>query len=49
MSVERWYSNSDREPRCSEKNLSQCHFVHHRFYMDWPGIEPRTLHLEAGD
>jgi hypothetical protein len=22
-----------------EKNLSQCHFVYHKFDMDWPGIE----------
>jgi hypothetical protein len=21
----------------SERNLSQCHFVHHKFQMDWPG------------
>jgi hypothetical protein len=23
-----------------EKNLSQCHFVHHISYIDRPGIEP---------
>jgi hypothetical protein len=30
-----------------ETNLSQCHFVSHKSYMDWPGIEPRALHWEA--
>lgn len=25
--------------KCSEKNLCQCHFIHHKFHMDWPRIE----------
>jgi hypothetical protein len=28
------------KPKYSYKNLSQCHFVHHKFHMKWPGIEP---------
>jgi hypothetical protein len=24
-------------PKNSERNLSQYHFVHNKFHMDWPG------------
>jgi hypothetical protein len=33
----------------SEKNLSQCLFVHHKFHMDWPGHVPRPLQWEANN
>jgi len=29
-----------REPKYSERNLSQRYFVHHKFHMDWSDIEP---------
>jgi hypothetical protein len=32
--MERWWDDIDREkPKNSEKNLSQCHFVHHKSQM----------------
>jgi hypothetical protein len=31
------------------KNLSQCHFVHHKSHMDCPRIEPGPPRWEAGD
>jgi hypothetical protein len=36
---EPWWDDIDRrKPKNSEKDL--CHFVHHTFYMEWPGREP---------
>jgi hypothetical protein len=36
----RWNEIDRENPKCSRKNLSQCHFVHHKSHTDWPGIEP---------
>jgi hypothetical protein len=41
--------NDGGKPKNSEKNLSQCHSVHHKSYMDWLGREPGSPRWEAGD
>jgi hypothetical protein len=40
-----WYLKG--KPKNSERNPSQCHFVHHKFHMDWPGCKPGLLRWEA--
>jgi hypothetical protein len=48
--MEHWWNKIHRENlKYSGKNLFQWHFVHHKFHMDWPGIEPGPLRREAGD
>jgi hypothetical protein len=41
----RWNEIDRGNPKYSGKNLSQWHFVHHKSYMDRPGIETFILIL----
>jgi hypothetical protein len=53
----RWYEFGERrwndidrgKPKNCEKNLSQCHSVHHKSHMDWPVREPGPPRWETGD
>jgi hypothetical protein len=36
----RWNDTDRGKPKDSEKNLSQCHFVHHIFHWIDPGANP---------
>jgi hypothetical protein len=44
-----WNETDKGKPKYSEKNMSQCHFVHHKSHMERPGKEPGPLRWEAGD
>ena len=38
--MEQWWNDTDRgKPQYWGKNLSQCHTVHHKSYIDWPRCE----------
>jgi hypothetical protein len=45
----RWNEIDRGKPKYSGKNLSQYHFVHHKYHMDRPGIESWCPRWEAGD
>jgi hypothetical protein len=48
ISMEYWWNDTEREnPRYSDKTLSQCHFGHHKYDMDWHRIEPGLLRCNA--
>jgi hypothetical protein len=45
-SVALWLNDTDRgKQKYWERNLSQCHCVHQKSHMDWPGIEAGSARL----
>lgn len=48
MSMKRWRNDTDGQNlQYSHKNLSQCHFIHHKLHMHLPGIESKLPMCEA--
>jgi hypothetical protein len=45
----RWNDTDRRKPKNLEKTLSECHFVHHKSLMDWPGSELWPPRWDASD
>jgi hypothetical protein len=41
MGTEHWWNDSNMEKATyPRKSLPQCHFAHHEYHMEWPGVEP---------
>jgi hypothetical protein len=38
MCIMHWWNDNDKKTEVHRESLPQCHFVHHRSYMDWPEI-----------
>jgi len=43
-----WNDDLQCKPKFCKRNLSHCHFVHHRWHMDCPEIKPGLLQWKTG-
>jgi hypothetical protein len=49
MSVEQIVEYLEGETKALRENLPQCCFIHHKYHMTRPGLEPRPPQWEAND
>jgi len=50
MSTEHWWNTTDRDKLKSwDRHLFQCHFVYHKYHVDWLGIELMPSKEEDGN
>jgi len=47
MNTVNWWNDSNLSTR--RNNLSNCHFVHHKYQMDFPGIKLRPPWWQVSD
>jgi hypothetical protein len=48
QSMAHWWNDPDRgKPKYWERNLSRCHFIHHKWHMHRSDIEPGSPECEA--
>jgi hypothetical protein len=47
--MKHWLNDTDAgKLKHSEENLPHCYFMHSKFHMAWPGIEPQSRWWKAG-
>ena len=49
LNMEHWWSDTDIKLQYFKKNLSQCHFDHHKSHIEWPGTKPGPPQWQAGN
>jgi len=49
MSMEHWRNYLQGKSDMLRENLSKCPFVHHKFHIEWPGIEPGLPQRQTSD